>query len=353
MHAWKSWKWAAELALHFFVGGALITLLFLPWGGPVDSEILLQRWFYSGVMWVAIGYGNGWLAEWLNKKIPWLEAPLRRSVVSGITSLGYTLAVTILIDGLLQVVLFQENWRNILLQIRPGFLFNVGLITLVISLFLHGRSFLFAWRDSHLEADRLKRAHLASRYESLRNQVNPHFLFNSFNVLSSLVYKDQDLAARFIKQLAQVYRYVLDTGGEELTPLSRELEALESYLFLLKIRFSDNLQVDVNLQPQSGEYLAPLSLQMLVENAVKHNIASRAHPLSIRVERCSDGYILVSNTIQLRLQEGGSLGIGLPNIQERYGYLTTRPVRIEPDNGLFRVFLPIIYKTEDHASFTG
>ena len=212
----------------------------------------------------------------------------------------------------------------------------------MISTFLHGREFLHQWKESLLETERLKQAHLNARFESLKNQVNPHFLFNSFNILSNLVYKDQDLAARFIKQLSSTYRYVLDAKDKEVVPLATELEALEAYLFLAKMRFGENLHVQIELDHYNGAVVAPLSLQMLVENAIKHNVISKNKPLSIRIIKTEDDYIEVSNNLQLKNNKLESAGIGLPNIKERYKYISDKAVQIVQDENYFKVSIPLI-----------
>jgi LytS/YehU family sensor histidine kinase len=214
------------------------------------------------------------------------------------------------------------------------------LITLVISLFMHGRAFLLHWRSTAIDAERLKKESIAARYESLKNQVNPHFLFNSFNALSNLVYEDQDKAVKFIKKLSEVYRYVLDTREKELVPLEEEKSFLDSYLFLQQIRFGNKLRMEVNLNG-TRSMVAPLVLQMLVENAIKHNIVSEESPLTIKLYTESD-YIVVENNLQKKMVlEEESAGIGLENICSRYAFLSDRKVEIIRENK-FMVKLPVI-----------
>jgi LytS/YehU family sensor histidine kinase len=213
-------------------------------------------------------------------------------------------------------------------------------ITMVISLFMHGRSFLHSWREEAVNAERLRREGLKSQYDSLRNQVNPHFLFNSLNALTNLVYENPDKAATFIKQLSEVYRYVLDTRDKELVSLKEELKFLDSYLFLQRIRFGNKLKVDVQLQGE--QKVAPLVLQMLIENAIKHNVVSDDNPLSIRVFQ-DNGWVVVENNRKTKktLPEE-STGVGLANIKSRYAYFSERPVQIVSDDDKFTVKLPVI-----------
>ena len=188
---------------------------------------------------------------------------------------------------------------------------------------------------------------LVSRFEVLKNQINPHFMFNGLNALSSLVYEDQDLAVKYIDQLAKVLRYVLQAGKQEIVTLDEEIEILNSYIFLQKIRYNDNLVVDINLKNTVGDYyLAPLVLQMLIENAIKHNEITSDHPLKIKLS-LEDKYLIMSNNVRKKetaLQE--STHIGLSNIQSRYQALTDQKVRIEETENEFRVSIPIINKAK-------
>ena len=161
-----------------------------------------------------------------------------------------------------------------------------------------------------------------------------------FRVLSENI-KDADLAERFIKQLSNVYRYVLESRDKEVVPLSEEIEQLEAYIFLMKIRFGESLKVNINAPDLDG-HIAPLTLQMLVENALKHNEVSRSHPLSIDVFLAENAWIVVKNSIKSRNSVGESTGVGLENIRSRYKFLSQKEVVISQNDGFFTVKIPII-----------
>lgn len=281
-------------------------------------------------MWI----GNGELAHYLNTKISWVKFPVQRLVVGIVTTVLFTVGVTI---GLLK---FWEWLRNVRFNAYIEFVASSLIITFLISLFLHGREFLLRWKQSAVEAERYQKESALANFESLKSQVNPHFLFNSLNVLTSLVYQDADKSARFIKKLSEVYRYVLDTQKHELVKLSEEMLFIDSYVYLQQIRFGDNLRVSVD---DLGEgKIVPLSVQMLLENAIKHNEISAEHPLVISVKRDGD-YLSVTNSLRLRsnpLEESGKLG--LVNIQNRYEFLTASPVLIVKTDSQFQVKIPII-----------
>ncbi len=136
------------------------------------------------------------------------------------------------------------------------------------------------WKNSAIQQEELKRAHLALQYQSLKDQVRPHFLFNSLSSLATLINTDTSKATQFVHKLSDVYRYVLEQRETELVPLKDDLKFMEDYIFLQKIRFGDNLQIESELDLDLNRLVIPLSLQMLVENAIKHNEISKDHPLA-------------------------------------------------------------------------
>jgi LytS/YehU family sensor histidine kinase len=197
------------------------------------------------------------------------------------------------------------------------------------------------WRQTAIDAEKAKRESIKAQYDSLKNQVNPHFLFNSLNALTNLVYQDQDKAAKFIKQLSEVYRYVLESRDKEVVTINEELKSLESYIFLQQIRFGDKLNVQIDI-PQRDGRVAPLALQMLFENAIKHNVISEEYPLTIHIYRKEDN-LIVENTLKRKhiLPEDSS-GLGLENIKKRYEFLSDKKVAVEETNLKFKVTLPIL-----------
>lgn len=324
----------------FLSGGLIITLIFLPLSiGAGMSQVMLSILF-NGLLTIGLGVVNGIIAE--EVKISWLEQPIKRFVVSFVLTIVATIIVAVFVQLLLSYLILGQSPMEVLPRISADYYYNVLMITLIISTFLHGRAFLFDWRKSIEETEALKRAHLTSQYESLKNQVNPHFLFNSLNVLTALVHKDADLSERFIRQLSDVYRYVLEVSEEELVSLDRELKALEAYVFLLNIRFGQNLEVDIHIPQTAGQLIPPLSLQMLVENAVKHNIISKEHPLRISIVQKAAGSIVVENNLQKKSQQPHHLGIGLENIKKRYQRFLEEEIKIEEKADRFSVMLPVI-----------
>ncbi len=198
-------------------------------------------------------------------------------------------------------------------------------------------------KDVQLRAERLEKGAVVSQFEALKNQISPHFLFNSLSILTSLVYEDQKLSETFIKQLSKAYRYILEQRDQELVPLAIELDFIQAYTFLLKIRFENKFDVTIDVpQAVRDQYrIAPLSLQMLVENAVKHNRMSLREPLLVRMF-AGDGFLIVENPLQARDQPEFSTGIGLKNITDRYFLLTDQPVEFGARAGSFIVKIPLL-----------
>jgi sensor histidine kinase YesM len=221
-------------------------------------------------------------------------------------------------------------------------LFALGLR---VNLFLHCINaivfFINKYKESQLEAERLKKDTIEAQFEALRAQINPHFLFNCLNVLSSLVFKDADTSARFIGQLSNVYRYLLFSQEKKVVPLGEEIAFLQSYIFLLKIRFGENVIFNAHLPNVSGYYVAPAVLQMLIENAIKHNVVSAKNPLKVNLST-TDTQIEISNSLNEKSVKEESARVGLRNIRDRYKLLSEIPVEIEKSDGWFRVRVPLL-----------
>ncbi len=217
----------------------------------------------------------------------------------------------------------------------------MGIAFIFMAIFT-ARSWLLEWRNAAIEAEQLKSEKLTSQNQSLKDQLNPHFLFNSLNALSNLVYESPDRSAAFIQQLSRIYRYVLDVQQEELVSLKRELDFAENYLSLQKIRFEESLSFEIEVNNPDGFFLPPLSLQLLMENAIKHNIVSMEHPLKISINQQEEVLIICNNLQPKRLAESDSNGIGLANIEKRYQLLSDLPPKISKTASEFCVELPLL-----------
>ncbi|MBB5285754.1 sensor histidine kinase YesM [Rhabdobacter roseus] len=187
------------------------------------------------------------------------------------------------------------------------------------------------WREHKLENEQLEKSNLQSQLDSLKSQVNPHFLFNSLNSLSSLIAEEPAQAERFVDELSKVYRYLLQTNQAELTTLATELAFIQSYTHLLTTRYGQGVLVTIDVpEPYQSTFLPPLTLQLLVENAVKHNVTLASRPLHILIGVTPEGQLMVRNNLQKRVLRVPSNQVGLSNITLKYRLLTQRPAEVPP-----------------------
>ncbi|MFC5408976.1 sensor histidine kinase [Larkinella bovis] len=199
------------------------------------------------------------------------------------------------------------------------------------------------WQESRKEIDTLSKAQLQAQLDTLRQQVNPHFLFNSLNSLTALISENPEKAEVFAEELSSVYRYLLRSNESPLTPLASELEFIESYYHLLKTRHGEALKLETRIQPGTEiRQLPPLTLQLLVENAVKHNIILPEQPLTIVLTTNAHQHLIVSNNLQRKPSRVFSNGVGLSNILSKYQMLGQPAPTVEEDDREFRVTLPLV-----------
>ncbi|MEI6507598.1 MAG: histidine kinase [Bacteroidota bacterium] len=218
---------------------------------------------------------------------------------------------------------------------------SVSITLLVNSIFVAIEFFQF-WKKSLLEKEELKRNSISAEFETLKNQINPHFLFNSLNTLSSLIDENPKTANEFVQKLSSVYRYVLTQKDKETVSLREELNFIESYLYLNKIRFGENLTCKIDVADRYLENkMATLTLQMLIENCIKHNVISQNKPLQIEIGIEGD-FVVVKNNLQPKMGNSESNGIGLSNIIHRYKLLGKEEVEVIENGLAFIVKIPMI-----------
>ena len=332
------WQIPAWVLLLIAMGNLI--LLIIQRGGKYTVEMFL----YSSVNSVLIGgafiIGLSTMVNILERKLPWLHFPLKRLIVQFLVTIGFSLIIIVIAILLNGVLTHQEITSSYFLEsgffmmkIAFSFIFVGSLVSNAIMFFKN-------WKEAAVQQEKLKREQLALQYETLKSQVNPHFLFNNLNSLTSLISTNPDKAIDFVKKLSEVYRYVLDQKDHELVALETELKFLESYVFLQKIRFETNLDVQIEVNPNNYKVI-PLSVQMLVENAIKHNEISDKKPLLIRVFSGDDQYLTVENHLQKKAGSEGS-GSGIQNIKDRYEFFTNNKVIISENTEKFSVRIPLL-----------
>lgn len=239
---------------------------------------------------------------------------------------GYPISVSELYD-------ISPGKRMVVLLVRGG------LLNLLNAFFVSHLKQMKDHEDKKVEIERLKQNLLQANLSSLKEQLSPHFLFNSFNTLNHLTKEDR--VKDFVNEMANVYRYLLDYQKKDLADLKQELDFAKSYLFIIQTRLEDALQVDIKIEPEAGKYsIPPLTLQLLIENAIKHNVATRAKPLNIQIFTDNE-FIVVSNNVQPKTASQPSSGIGLNNISQRYELLFHKEIQITVNEKNFTVKLPL------------
>ncbi len=242
----------------------------------------------------------------------------------------------------LKVLVNQTPIADFLQGEHPQYYLNSFLISMVVALLFYAGYYYKFYKEKQVKEQKIIAGSASARFDALKNQLDPHFLFNSLNVLTSLIEEDPDQAQKFTTSLSKVYRYVLEQKNKDLVTVDEELNFARTYVRLLKMRFEDSIVFDIPENCSMPEAkIVPLSLQLLLENAVKHNVVTSSKPLHIKVFE-KDGMLVVSNNLQEKQVVKKSSGVGLQNIRQRYGILTDREVKINKTASEFSVSLPIL-----------
>jgi two-component system, LytTR family, sensor kinase len=332
----NKYRWLYMLGL-----GLLLSLMFrfIIFCDFHQHSYLLDLVFTSALS-ILVWEGNLQLDAFLNKKLPWQINAGKRVLVQALVALLFNGTVLLSSMWMYHIYLCLNNAQADQLM-RGSFIIAMFLSFAILAVEV-GMQFYKNWRHSLIEAERYKTESTQAQLQNLKNQVNPHFLFNNLSVLNSLVYQDQDKAAEFIQQLAKMYRYVLDQRNTELVSLESELQFLEHYLFLLKIRFGKSLVVEQDIHADClPKLLPPLCLQMLVENAIKHNEVSIAKPLTVFI-RAQHDHLLIKNNIQPRVEEEPASKTGIKNMKTRYAFFTEEEIQVVQNQNTFEVILPLL-----------
>ncbi len=246
------------------------------------------------------------------------------------------LFTTIFISMMLGNQTFSDVIQHFFQQELKGFL-----ISMLIGVSIGSLVFFFIeWSNALKREQKLREEKLIFQYETLKNQVNPHFLFNSLNTLSSLVSKDAGLSEKFILKLSSIYRYILENRDTDFIKLSKEIEFVKNYFFLQKIRDDGKIELELELSDIEKYEILPISLQLLVENAIKHNAATKEKPLKITITR-DEEQVIIENNLQPKMQMEISSKIGLRNLKERVKLVMNKEVIVDSTSGSFVVKIPV------------
>jgi two-component system LytT family sensor kinase len=332
----------------------IFTLIFVVFKQQFNLKGIAYIFLISCLYSFGLGFGNALINDFLNKKWSWIAETNQRVWAGVVTTVMYTIIAVLVINYIQFIVLQGLKVESFF----TGFLLYVHIFTVIISLgvatFFQARGFMINWKAS-VSQETTRQEIVAktetAKFESLKNQLDPHFLFNSLNVLTSLIGENPNQAEKFTTKLSKVYRYVLEQRNKDLVPIIEELNFAKTYMQLLGMRFEDAVKFNIPDNVSDNELkIVPLSLQLLLENAVKHNVVSSSKPLTISIYE-QDNYLIIENNINPKEAIGKSTKVGLQNIADRYGLITQKGVKIENNNKTFKVSLPLLYKM-DNSMYT-
>lgn len=337
-HKYRYW-FILLLALYAFMNTALCNVYFY---FKIDVA-----WYHAlltiGIVTVVTWEGNRLIKNWFKKRFLTSKTNLRFLGFFFIAGNFIAVAAAVLAVFLVGSLIYGYNWRQNWNPLKLNIIYAT-----LINLFLHlVNAILFFFREykqKWIEAEELRRNSEQAQLQLIRSQVNPHFLFNNLNVLSSMVIRDNPEANHFIEEFSKVYRYILSNQQKELVELRAELDFIEPYLFLLRKRFDEGLEVSIRISDEYRSWhVVPAALQMLIENAIKHNIVSRQKPLHIDIHTNGNQTLVVTNNLQPRKMKEPSTLIGLQNIRKRYELISGKDVIVKQTDELFEVSLPLLH----------
>jgi two-component system, LytTR family, sensor kinase len=274
----------------------------------------------------------------LERKLPILYHNCKRIILQTLLTYGLS-AVTGSLFFLIISQLFEVNYLPEMKAIVHLLYF---MLVIVMNLVYFGIIYVFNWKNDLIKLANAQRAEALVKYDVLRNQINPHFLFNALTSVNSLIHEHPDLATDFLQQLSKVYRYVLQNKEKETVSVSTELTFVKNYTGLLKMKFAEAIEFSIDVDERAKEKkIVPVTLQILIENAIKHNIVSKAHPLKISITE-KESFLRVQNNINRKSSVEASNQQGMGNLRSLYQYLTPTPIEIIERDEIYLVKIPLI-----------
>ena len=276
--------------------------------------------------------------DFLDKRYPFERNVFKRIflqfVITFVVVITFRLANYSWLMPMMPFKMSKELWYT-------SFAVNLFMVLSVI-LYIFGFHFFRRWKEQQVLAAELEKEKTLVQYDNLKNQLNPHFLFNSLSSLNSLIFENPQLASEFFQQLSKVYRYVLENKEKNLVSLDTEIKFVKHYVQLLKARFEEGMDVSFDINELAlGKGITPVTLQILIENAMKHNTTQKSNPLDIKIFTEGD-YLVVQNNVQKRQVIESSNGQGLENLKNLYHYLSEKEVVMEETPNTFTVKIPLL-----------
>ena len=297
----------------------------------------LQGIFMSSLFTITYWEGNRLIWCWLQNRLSHYSQTRKRIFYLVLSVLTYGVFATVIIQ---YIGFFIIGTGCTFPHMVRGYF--IGLIPTTLVLMIYEAVYFFhSWKNQVLESEAIMRTQVTSQLDALKNQLDPHFLFNSLNTLSSLI-DENEPAQQYLFRLSDVYRYVLVSKDRNTVTLREEMEFVHAFLYLAKVRFTTGLTIEKDIPDSALEQLvAPLSVQLLVENALKHNAITRENPLTVSIQ-VENGFLWVKNEVKPKVHFESGTKVGLNNILERYRLLTSIPVQILKGSKNFEVGLPLM-----------
>ena len=321
-----------------FMGVVLPIIVGLYSNNPLN--LIFENIFFSTISTTLLWVGCRYIVLKIWIIFPWEKNPLKHLISEVLFISIYNLLAV----GIIFIIGFYYLTADAATKYSFIEIYTSAVIVSLVITFIHEGVYLYLeWMKSNKRSQELEKESLLSQFETLKNQVNPHFLFNSFNTLITLIEEDKEAAVEYVQKLSDFFRTILQLRDKSIISIQEEFELIKTYSFLQMKRYGNNLVLNNNVSPEyMKKFIAPLMLQMLVENAIKHNVIATGRPLNIEVSTTENGYIMVKNNIQKRTEEEPSAGLGLQNIKNRYKFLSDKEVEIIVSANYFSVAIPML-----------
>ena len=338
----KEFPRATFILLGVFV---VLTLLNVVMGGQVTWNIELAMSFgFTMLYGYSLYYANAILFMQLDNYFKEERFSRKRLFIGAFASFVVSILVIFLLRIFEDVIIERKSLEAFLATERPANYLVAIVVTFFVTLGIHAFYFYKAYQENKVKEQKVIAGTASAQFESLKNQIDPHFLFNSLNVLSSLIEENPENAQKFTTSLSKIYRYVLEQKDKELVPVAEELAFAKTYMNLLKMRFENSITFELPDGFNNEEAkVVPLSLQLLLENCIKHNVVSESKPLHIKIY-IENNQLVVENNLQKKEVLSDRKGVGLQNIVNRYAILTQRKVLVEETEKSFKILIPILTK---------
>jgi hypothetical protein len=335
-HRLLGWRILLPLGLHLFgdLGGlivfpATLAARYATFGLYLRDFIVVTAAMYM------ISEGNVAIDRRLADRFPWDRNPGRRFMVQA--GLGWLWAL--IVGGGLLIVFGRPEMGSAGIEAANGVLVLAMMVNVgILGVFVYQKM-----KASIVATERHRQDSLAAQNLALRQQVDPHFLFNSLNTLASIIPDDPGAAEKLVQALAKVYRHVLLSRDRETITLGEELDVARDYAYAFALRFGDGFRLEIDVPEEYRRaFIPPLTLQLLVENCVKHNVIAPDRPLRVRIAVEEGGWVVVRNPLQRKTTVGATMGLGLQNIRDRYRGLAGKEIRVAEERGEFLVACPLL-----------